>query len=61
MVGMLSTYAEAEKTLNEMISLGYNDAFIVPYLDGVRITRSEMYELTDEYPDLSNYLDRVKE
>lgn len=56
MVGMVGTFAEAEANLRQMIGLGFSDAFVVPYLDGVRINREEMADLAREYPDLLFYL-----
>ncbi len=56
MAGMISTFKESEDKLNEMIALGFTDAFIVPYLDGIRLTRTEIPGLTTEYPDLLLYL-----
>ena len=58
MVGMSGSYRETEKTLAQMQELGFPDAFIVVYLDGVRISREELPGLAIEYPDLQLFLDR---
>jgi outer membrane protein OmpA-like peptidoglycan-associated protein len=61
MVGMVPSFAEAENILNEMVKLGYADAFIVPYFDGIRLERNQIISLAERYPDLNFYLERVKE
>lgn len=61
MVGMVSTVAEAVNILNEMVKLGYTDAFIVPYFDGIRLEGNQVLSLAERYPDLYMYLERVKE
>lgn len=60
MSGMFVTYKEAEQKLNQMIAAGFNDAFIVPYFDGLRISRDEIPGYSAEYPDLLNYLAKSK-
>jgi outer membrane protein OmpA-like peptidoglycan-associated protein len=60
MSGMLPTYKEAEQKLNKMIAAGFTDAFIVPYVDGLRISRDEIPGYSTEYPDLLNYLAKSK-
>ncbi|MEO6132988.1 MAG: hypothetical protein ABIQ02_14160 [Saprospiraceae bacterium] len=60
MSGMLTTYKVAEKKLDEMISFGFTDAFIVPYVDGIRINLDEIPGYATQYPDLMNYLVKSK-
>ncbi|MBK9984861.1 MAG: PD40 domain-containing protein [Saprospiraceae bacterium] len=60
MSGMLPTYKEAEQKLNKMISAGFTDAFIVPYVDGLRISHDEIPGYSTEYPDLLNYQAKSK-
>jgi hypothetical protein len=59
MTGMITTYKEAEKKLGEMIGLGFTDAFIVPYIDGLRVDREEISKFSIQYPDLLIYLDKT--
>lgn len=59
MVGMLATVKEAEKVLEQMKTFGFTDAFIVPYLDGLRLRRDEIPGIAEDYPDLLNYLERT--
>ena len=59
MAGMLSTFIEAETKLNEMVALGFTDAFIVPYLDGIRIDKEQIPLLAESHPDLLIYLEKI--
>ncbi|HUR32049.1 MAG TPA: tetratricopeptide repeat protein [Saprospiraceae bacterium] len=61
MVGMLSKYADATVILDEMIALGYEDAFIVPYLDGERLSKDKMVVLAPKYPEMFFYLENNKD
>ena len=61
MVGILKTFAEAESVRQEMVKLGYNDAFIVPFKKGIRLDRPDVLTHAEEYPDFLNYLNGVKE
>ena len=61
MVGMLATYADAQQKLNEMVQLGFTDAFIVPYFDVKRMDRGQMEMMKEKFPDLNIYLENIKE
>ncbi len=61
MAGLMPTYIEAESKLMQMIQLGFTDAFIVPYLDGIRLKRNQIQDLTSTYPDLIIYLEKTGE
>lgn len=56
MAGVLPTYKDAEKTMAAMIDLGFPDARIVPYINGLRITPASAPDFTKQYPDLLFYL-----
>jgi hypothetical protein len=60
MVGMLPTYDEAVKKNKEMVDLGFPDAYIVPFVDGIRIKLDEVPGFALKYPDLLIYLANVK-
>lgn len=60
MAGMTPSYKEAEKILSQMISLGFPDARIIPYLNSVRIPPSSIPDLAKQYPDLLFYLAGTK-
>lgn len=56
-VGLFKTLSEALKTREEVARRGFKDAFLVVYINGLKINRSEITnEITDQYPDLINYL-----
>ncbi len=57
MAGIQPTYAEAADMLAHMKSLGFYDAAIIPYLDGIRLKQDEIPGIATEYPDLLNYLE----
>lgn len=56
MSGVLSTYKEAEKTMAQMIDLGFPDARIIPYVNGLRVTPATAPDFAKQYPDLLFYL-----
>jgi outer membrane protein OmpA-like peptidoglycan-associated protein len=56
MAGMLKTYKESEAMLLQMRSIGFHDARIIPYLNGIRITDDAVPDLTKQYPDLLFFL-----
>ncbi len=60
MSGMIPTFKEAEQKLARSIAAGFSDAFIVPYVDGLRISRDEIPGYATEYPDLIDYLAKSK-
>ncbi len=56
MAGMLPTFKEAEKMMTSLMDLGFPDAKIVPYVDGIRIPSASIAEFAKQYPDLLFYL-----
>lgn len=52
MVGMSGSYKETEKTLEHMQELGFSDAFVVVYVDGIRMSRDQLPGIAVDYPDL---------
>ncbi len=57
MVGMSGSYKETEKTLAQMQGLGFSDAFVVVYVDGIRMSRDQLPGRAVDYPDLQLFLD----
>jgi hypothetical protein len=57
MAGIQPTYAEALDMLSHMKSLGFYDAMIIPYVDGIRLKQDDIPGYTNEYPDLLNYIE----
>ncbi|MBP7821269.1 MAG: hypothetical protein KA010_00005, partial [Saprospiraceae bacterium] len=58
-VGVYRTYSSAEQLLRDIIKQGYSGAFIVPYINGIRLnSKEEAKKYTKQYPDLSNYINK---
>lgn len=60
MAGMIPTYKEAEKQLSTLTGLGFPEARIIPYVDGIRLTQTAANEFAKQYPDLLYYLSARK-
>mgnify|MGYP002362531449 FL=1 len=60
MAGMIPTYKEAEKLLSTLIGVGFPDARIIPYVDGIRIPQAAANDFARQYPDLLFYLSARK-
>jgi hypothetical protein len=56
MAGVLPTYKESEKIMAQMIDLGFPDARIIPYINGLRLTPASAPDFAKQYPDLLFYL-----
>ncbi|NNE28446.1 MAG: OmpA family protein, partial [Saprospiraceae bacterium] len=56
LVGRMGTYREAEALRNEVMAAGQTGAFVVPYFNGYRLKRSEIFRLSTDFPDLQYYL-----
>lgn len=56
MAGMLPTFKDAEKMMSAIVDLGFPDARIVPYVNGIRVAPANAPELAKKYPDLLFYL-----
>ena len=55
MSGLISTFKEADALKQKIIPLGFPDAEVIAYLDGVRIKAEDLASLVPFYPDLVNY------
>ena len=56
-VGLYDTYSRARQLKNDLQSKdGVKSAFIVPYIDGVRVDPVTAESLSLKYPDLSNFV-----
>ncbi len=56
MAGMFPTFKKSEEMLSNMRSIGFYDALIIPYLDGIRLSEKDIPELARQYPDLLFFL-----
>lgn len=54
--GLLRKHSDAVKLKTELVRQGFDDAAIVPYINGVRIGNSTAERLKKKFPDLENYL-----
>jgi len=55
-VGMYKTYNSAEQLRKELVKQGVADAFVVPYINGIRLTRNEIIEKSETYTELKNLI-----
>lgn len=56
-IGLVKRTSEAINLRTQVRNDGFGDAFIVPYLDGVRLQRGDIVpDLLEKYPDLKNYI-----
>lgn len=59
MVGMAPSFSEALQRTEQMKNIGFYDAFIVPYFDGIRLRQDEIESYITQFPDLELYLDHI--
>ncbi len=55
-VGLFTDFASAEKLRKDLVKEGVRDAWVVPYIDGLRTIGDEAKRFTTRYGDLLNYL-----
>ena len=55
-LGLYKTYGNAVKLKLQLQSSGHPDVFIVPYIDGLRISGEELNKHLNEHQDLYDYL-----
>ncbi len=55
-VGLYKTFSSANQLRSELVRQGIKDAFVVPYIDGRRINRSEAVKRMPEHRDLLQFL-----
>ncbi len=59
-VGLHKRFEDATRLRNEIAGKGFSEAFVVPYLDGVRMSAAQADLYKDSFPDLHNYLSSRK-
>jgi outer membrane protein OmpA-like peptidoglycan-associated protein/tetratricopeptide (TPR) repeat protein len=59
-VGLFTDFVSAEKMRKDVQKEGFKDAFIVPFVDGVRLNNDDAKRFAVKYGDLKNYLASVK-
>ena len=55
-VGLSNDFSTADKMRQELLKEGIREAWVVPYVDGVRVIGDEAKQFTNKYGDLKNYL-----
>ncbi len=55
-VGLTKDFISADKLKMELVKEGVRDAWVVPYVDGIRIMEDEAKRFANRYTDLLNYL-----
>lgn len=55
-VGLVSTYAAAEKMQTNLHKDNQREAIVIPYMDGLRLSDEEVRRWSKKYTDLLNYL-----
>lgn len=58
-LGLFKSYMNALKYKNHLQEKGFKDAFIVPYINGMHYTTSELKSYVEQYPDLKLYLKAI--
>lgn len=55
-VGLYQTYNSARQLQQDLVTNGISEAFVVPYINGIRSKKEEISAFLDIYPDLQHYL-----
>jgi outer membrane protein OmpA-like peptidoglycan-associated protein len=55
-VGLYQTFSAADQLRKELIRQGVSDSFIVPYVNGVRVSRDDSKIYSAAYPDLLDFI-----
>ncbi|MEL6987503.1 MAG: OmpA family protein, partial [Bacteroidota bacterium] len=59
-VGIYSNFYSAERVRQELFVKGLYEAAVIPYINGIRITRSDAPNYFDQYPDLKRFYEKTK-
>ena len=57
-VGAFASFANAERLRRTMVKAGFSSAYVIPYLYGFRIDKTEARRKKTQFPDLDNFLNR---
>ncbi len=55
-IGLYKTFALADAKRAEVATQGFRDAFVVAYMDGIRIPKEQLPDLIAKFPDLKNMI-----
>ena len=56
-VGMYKTFNSANQLKDDLVKQGVGDAFVVPYMNGLRLSENEIALYAEVYPDLKNLVE----
>lgn len=56
-VGMYKTYSSAEQLKEDLVKQGVSDAFVVPFVNGLRLSKNELADYQATYPDLKKLIE----
>jgi hypothetical protein len=57
-IGFSPTFLAAKDLRAELVGKGFSDAYIIPYINGLRIRQDEILDHAIDYPDILNFLDK---
>ena len=60
-IGLFQNFSSANQLQLELVRQGIQDAYVVPYIDGLRANLADSKIFATAYPDLYNYLRSVEE
>ncbi len=60
-LGLYQTFSSAAELKNDLEQNGVKDAYVVPYINGVRASRSDSKIYAAAYPDLLNFLSETSD
>jgi outer membrane protein OmpA-like peptidoglycan-associated protein len=59
-VGLATDFKSADKIRQDITKDGFKDAWVVPYVDGIRVIGDEAKKYSKTHPDLLNYINYKK-
>ena len=60
-VGLFQTFFAAEQMRRDLAKQGVSDAFVIPYINGLRVDMDASKIYSAAYPDLKNFIEFVEE
>lgn len=59
-LGLFTDFKSADKMRQDLVKEGFKDAWVVPYIDGMRVVGDEAKKHSKSHPDLINYINFKK-
>jgi len=57
--GLKKRFSQAERLRLQLVQEGFEEAIVVPYIDGTRLVKEDMEQFVDTYSDLRYYIDAL--